>query len=283
MAFEETTLKPKTPRADVMASIGGSKPESLTLTLSFSAACAAQLGIRDTDRMKVLVGTERDEGSIRLVPDREGAVRALQFRRNGIIVVRCGHHSTFVKPRQKAACPESARIEKGKVIEIKLPAAWPEKPFRNGGGAPAHKTRQSIDAPQPEQLSAAEPGTPAEGPSPARARAKPVLPVTPTGTVTENGVTISFARNAEKVTYGKKTIDATARQAVAVAALAKSFGKSVGRSWLMNELWPGKPAHEVHRDFDILIRDLSIELPKIGLMLVKGDGYALMANRSGKA
>ena len=278
MAFEETTLKPKTPRADVMASIGGSKPESLTLTLSFSAGCAAQLGISDTDRMKVLVGTEKDEGSIRLVPDREGAFRALQFRRNGIIVVRCGHHPTFVKPREKAACPEFARIEKGKVIEIKLPAAWPEKPFRNGCGAGAHKTPRST--PPPEQANSTEP-TPAGKPAPTPERAAPTAKLS--GTITEHGVTICFARNAENVSYGKKTIDATARQAVAVAALAKSFGKSVGRSWLMNELWPGKPAHEVHRDFDILIRDLSIELPKIGLMLVKGDGYALMANRSGKA
>ena len=268
MPFEETTSsKTKNLRADVMASIGGAKPETLSLTLSFSEKCAAELGISENEAIKVLVGTGKDEGLIRLVPDPNGLCRALRFKRNGIAVIRCGHHPSFTKPREKSACNEFARIEKGK-IEIKLPAAWPEKPFRNGGGAPLHK-RGLVNISAAKQASSA---------------ASALQPQShPTGQITEHGVTISFTRNAEKVIYGKKAIDVTARQALAIAALAKNFGKSVGRSWLMNELWPGQPVAAVHRDFDILIRDLSEAVQKLGLMLIKGDGYTLTAARNKNA
>ena len=39
----------------------------------------------------------------------------------------------------------------------------------------------------------------------------------------------------------------------------------------------------VHRDFDILIRDLSEAVQKLGLMLIKSDGYTLTAARNKNA
>jgi hypothetical protein len=81
-------------------------------------------------------------------------------------------------------------------------------------------------------------------------------------------------------------MEITDRQAHALDRLADHFGKAVGRSWLMNEIFPGKPAAEVHKDFDIMIRDITAAVPALGLVLVtqsaRGGGtmYALRA-RSG--
>lgn len=76
----------------------------------------------------------------------------------------------------------------------------------------------------------------------------------------------------------------TDRQSLALDRLAAHLGKPVGRSWLMNELFPGKSAAEVHKDFDALIREVTAAVPALGMVLVctsgaKGGGtmYALRA------
>jgi hypothetical protein len=84
---------------------------------------------------------------------------------------------------------------------------------------------------------------------------------------------------------GKRELEITDRQAHALDRLADHFGKSVGRSWLMNEVFPGKSAAEVHKDFDIMIRDITAAVPALGLVLVTqstpggGTTYALKARR----
>lgn len=63
-------------------------------------------------------------------------------------------------------------------------------------------------------------------------------------------------------------METTDRRAQAIARLTDNFGKAVGRSWLMNEVFPGKPAADVHAEFDILIREVTAALPALGMMLV---------------
>lgn len=74
------------------------------------------------------------------------------------------------------------------------------------------------------------------------------------------------------------------RQAQALDRLAAHLGKPVGRSWLMNEVFPGKQAREVHGEFDALIREVTAAASSLGMVLVctsgaKGGGmmYALKA------
>jgi hypothetical protein len=79
-------------------------------------------------------------------------------------------------------------------------------------------------------------------------------------------------------------MDVTDRQAQALDRLSDHLGKPVGRSWLMNELFPGKSAAEVHTEFDALIREITAAAPALGLVLVTQSGaksggtmYALKA------
>lgn len=58
------------------------------------------------------------------------------------------------------------------------------------------------------------------------------------------------------------------RQAQALDRLAAHLGKAVGRSWLMNEVFPGKAAAEVHGDFDAIMREIAAAVPALGLVLV---------------
>lgn len=57
-------------------------------------------------------------------------------------------------------------------------------------------------------------------------------------------------------------------QTLALDRLAAHFGKPVGRAWLMNEIFPGKQAREVHRQFDALMREVTAAVPARGLVLV---------------
>ena len=49
----------------------------------------------------------------------------------------------------------------------------------------------------------------------------------------------------------------TDRHSLALDRLAAHLGKPVGRSWLMNEIFPGRPAAEVHGQFDALMREVA--------------------------
>lgn len=60
----------------------------------------------------------------------------------------------------------------------------------------------------------------------------------------------------------------TDRRAQALDRLAAHLGKPVGRSWLMNELFPGKQAREVHGNFDALMREVAAAAPALGFVVV---------------
>lgn len=64
----------------------------------------------------------------------------------------------------------------------------------------------------------------------------------------------------------------TDRQALALDRLSAHLGKPVGRSWLMNELFPGRQAREVHGEFDALIREITAAAPALGMVLVTQSG-----------
>lgn len=304
MPFEETVFRAAAPvRADVMASVSGARADTLVLTLSITEKCANDLGIGDKDKLRILIGSGVDQGKLRLIRDSAGRGTARKIGRGGgVLVIHCGNHASFDKPREKSACPSFQRNEKAKAIDIVLPNEWPEKPFRKPGGGKAKDKRDSTATPvtaDPEEL----PGIKLRGASIAvwekdeipgvKSRGEPERPAPcadeiaakSLAPVTYNGLTVSFARNAEKVTLGKKSIDVTARQALAIARLANKMGTPVGRSWLMNEVFPGKSAAEVHKDFDLMIRDIVAAVPPLGLLLVQqsapggGTTYSLMRRR----
>lgn len=47
-----------------------------------------------------------------------------------------------------------------------------------------------------------------------------------------------------------------------------TLGRAVGRSWLMKEIFPGKPAADVHGEFDRLMLELAATAPTLGLVLM---------------
>lgn len=289
MPFEETVFRAAASvRADVMASISGARADTLALTLSITEKCASELGIGDKDKLRVLIGSGADQGKLRLIRDSAGRGTAHKIGRGGVLVIHCGNHASFDKPREKSTCPSFQRNEKAKAIDIVLPNEWPEKPFRKPGGGKAKNAQvrsTTAAAAEAEEL----PGFKLRG-APIAACEKDEIPgvksiSTPSGTATYNGLSVSFVRNAEKVTVGKKSIDVTARQALAIARLANKMGTPVGRSWLMNEVFPGKSAAEAHKDFDLMIRDIVAAVPPLGLLLVQqsapggGTTYSLMKRR----
>lgn len=254
MAFEKMVFGNAAPsRPDVAVAISGSRRDMLRLRLSVSAAGAEKLAVTAGQRFAVLWGTGGDAGTILLRLYDAGPCQFKHFgqRGGGAVFAQCGWHASFDVPRAMTAC--TAMPEKDGAIVITLPDPWPEKPFSGPRGRHARGAVTAVPAA----------ATAATSPAPLQ--------------VTENGITISFEKDQEQVCHGQHRLDVTARQALALRALAKKLGQPVGRSWLMNELWPGKSAADCHRPFDQLIRDLTDGVKKLGLQIVfAGTGYTLM-------
>lgn len=306
MPFEETTFRTARDGGVVTATIFGATPETLKLQITMSVYKAAEIGLSLDDRVRAFVGSGEDAGHIQIKVEKNGPCRV---RRSGgsYIAINCGHHSSFDAPREKAA----VAIERGEAaIDITLPTDWRQKDFArrsapkaNGGAASAlekapkradvrgssnwmNKVRQIAGV--KENQADVTSDVPEEVPNINKAIEIPApIPSFPGVDSYEqhNGVTVSFALNEERVTYGGKSINVTTRQAHAVERMARSLGKQIGRSWLMNEIFPGKKAAEVHMEFDKLILSLKDAVPKLGLMLIeeslKGGAlmYSLMRKR----
>lgn len=255
MAFEETQTSANKSRPDATASVNGSQREKLRIVFAFSPDLAERLNLTVGQRHRVLIGTGTDAGKARLIArdDSSSQLRVIG-RGHGVLVINGGRHQSFAVPRVQAACTVK-RIDK-QTIEITLPDPWPEKPFGKPTGVHSHAK-----------------STP---PAAAAAVSRPLQ-------ITENGISISFVKGAERIHYGKKQVDVTARQASAALVFASRLGKPIGRSWLMTELWPTKTAEECHRDFDLLIRDLTDAFKRVGLQLMlTGTGY-ILRGRGGAA
>lgn len=249
MPFEETQVRIVPPRADVVATISGARPEALKLRLSFSLAGAERLGIALGNRYRVLVGTGADIGRLRLQRRDDANSQVIRIGR-GAIVLACGHHPSFKLPRSPEACLDAIARDDG-TLEIQLPDPWPRNAFNRQPGRAAGKAK-----PEAEQ----------EAPV-----ARPTV-------IEHGGMTISLDKGRESFTWNDKTVALTAQEAIVVHALTLQFGKPVSAAALVEQLWVGRSVRQATADLDALMQTVNAKLRSAGFNAFNGGfGWILMA------
>lgn len=95
--------------------------------------------------------------------------------------------------------------------------------------------------------------------------------------VTVGGITIRFENECEAITFNRKTMEITTKQAHFIATLAKAMPQPVGRDFITKKIFPGGVPTTASMVIDQIAMDLTKALPGIGLQLknVKGVGFAL--------
>lgn len=115
--------------------------------------------------------------------------------------------------------------------------------------------------------------------APPHGAARPAKPASGAQTeIVRNGITLDVTLDEETITFGKKTMDISTRQAAVAAALLRAMPSNVGREWLCRNVLTDIPAHARDVSLDMIFRDLAkacsavgLELkvtPKVGVMLV---------------
>lgn len=250
MAFERITLataKSKAPAGLTITQLGKS-------VIALRKDLVTQAGFKKEMKFAILLGTDDDQGKLRIVKDKAGIACARELEKTGAFFFNLGVLPAIgVTPRKQR--PAEARcIEDG--IEIDLPPD--DEPKRLPPPA------RSQDEPV-RQAAASKPATAGRAQK-ARAAGD-----------TLNGVTIDLTEDEESITFKGKSTEVTTRQAKLVRLLAKPRPQTVAEAFLIGALWDGKPTKDAAEQLRLIAADLQKGLSGIGLdlRLVKGVGYQL--------
>lgn len=114
---------------------------------------------------------------------------------------------------------------------------------------------------------------PEDAPAPSPPPAPKVAPETNGHVFTMHGVSLE----EEAVVFDGKIMDITLRQHRLLHALLRAAPHPVGRPFLIGKVYPGRKAAETEAAFGLVVKDLSKNLPAIGLGIndMKGVGIAL--------
>jgi hypothetical protein len=273
MAFEriETRLRAGNIGAIASMSLGGpgSKDGRAAVIVSLRKDLVEKAGFAELKSFSVYLGIDGDEGMLQIVADVHGIMTARHAPGSKAMLLNLGHVPSIgaVKCRKQ---PANATVTEIGTVLLEIPD------FGSGGKA----------------------ATPAAAKAPAKAADKSGAAKTPAGPVNQgtvdrlqaavatahrkvetehfNGVTISFAHDAETVSFKGQSMEVTLRQAVFVQTLARCRPAPVAESFLIGKLWGVKPSNAAQQ-LKTLADDLHGGLLPIGLNLnlVKGVGYQL--------
>lgn len=248
MAFERielTVVKAK-------ASAGITITQRGKIVVALRKDIVAKAGFKASGTFAVLLGIDDDHGVLRIVKDKDGTACARELKKTGAFFFSLGMVPAISTTPHKQRPIEARLIDNG--IEIDIPP--------DDG---------------PKLLA---PPKAAEKPAPAAREDKPSpkAPSTPkSDAIAFNGVTIDVTLDKESISFRGKSTEVTTRQAKLVQLLARPRPAPVAESFLIANLWNGKPPASASDQLRTMADDLRAGLAPIGLNLnlVKGAGYQL--------
>lgn len=214
------------------------------------------IGGADKSGYDVLIGRDDDAGKMRVRVNKDG--RATGRRMRGVLIFNLGRVAGFPDQEcDKQRC--DAKAIGADTIEIALPqwGALPaadevadEEPVAPARAAPVHTPAVGNGVPQKS----------GSGPK-----------------VLKDGIALDLTFDDESISFKKKTMDLTTRQAAIAAALLRAMPNHVGRDFLCKNLLAEIPAHTREVSLDLIFRDLEKALSGVGLELkiTKGVGAAI--------
>lgn len=254
--FRQSTVKPVTVRLRPFVR-KGTAVSLPTFSVAMRKAFSQMLGWKRLEPVALQIGEGEHAGRVRLV---RGAVNAIAKVRiaKGSIVLNFGHVPAFGS-EARSTYPVDGRIVDPDTLEIVIPD-WSVAPIyavAKNGPAPSELGDFDEDAD--------------DGMRPA-----------PTDQVTVNGITIVFDDQEERVIFGDREIETTARQAKFVAALAAEMPRGTDQDALIARLWKGTPPAKAGAVLEQIKRDLTAPLLELGLDLRRtSSGYALSGLEGG--
>ena len=250
MAFELHKIESRSQRLPATVRLRRCK-NGVICYLSVSGDAVKGIGGNDKSSFDILIGKAEDAGKLRLRVNKDGKVKARRLLRTGWLCFILGVVGDFPQSEvDKQRC--AAKVVEKDTLEVTLPD-WKAlieddvQPAKGGGK---------------------------QAPVPAL---RPPAPPNPAARFSRNGIAIDPTIDSESVTFRKKTMDLTTRQAAVLAALLRAMPSSIGRSWLCSKPLADVPTDMREAMLDLIFSDLGIALPGIGLELkiTKGVGAAL--------
>lgn len=249
MSFERIELAV----AKAKASAGITITQRGKIVVALRKDIVAKAGFKATMTFAALLGVDEDRGTLRIVKHKDGTACARELKKTGAFFFNLGMVPAISTTPHKQRGIEVRLIDDG--IEIDIPPDDGPKLL-----APPVKTAE-----KPAPIAAED------RPSPKAANAPK------SDTVTHHGVTIDTTLDKETVSFKGKSTEVTTRQARLVQLVARPRPAPVAESFLIANLWNGKPPAAASNQLHTVADDLRAALAPIGLNLnfVKGAGWQL--------
>jgi hypothetical protein len=256
--------------ASVRLWVRGRKTQSLPVfIIALRKPLMATLKWKPKDTFGLQIGQGDTAGKVRVVRRTAKATGFARWLKTGALLLDFGHLAPF-GDRGSLKADAVARTIDPDTVEITLPEFCFEDEAEGEDEEPPTPPRAAAAAP-PAKPTAPFAPKPASSAAPARAIGEPPF--------TANGVTVSFDKDEERITFAGKETEITYRQALICAALAKAMPNAVNRGFLITRVFGLRPPATAEMVLDQIAIDLGKALPTIGLKLrnTKGVGFALEA------
>lgn len=228
---------------------------------------AESINLKRGERVQVQLGTAEHAGLLRLKRDPKGTagVRPLG---TGAFILNLGHLPQFGE-REIERQPCEARAVDGDTLELKIPD-WSSIPDQDG----------DVDDDDDEEKGVTEEIAPP-------VTARPPVQRPATNAAPKNGgapklerlgISLDLRAGEEAISFGKKTIDVTKRQAALLSLLLRASPSMIGRDFIGKNALADVASHMRDASLDMIASELKKALPGIGLDLkiIKGAGLALV-------
>jgi hypothetical protein len=248
MAFERIELavaKAKAPAGITITQLGKT-------VVALRKDIVARAGFKASGTFSAMVGTDDDHGKLRIVKDKDGVACARELKKTGAFFFNLGMVPAIGVTPHKQRAIEARLVDDG--VEFDIPPDDGPKLLAPPEKMVAERPLQAIRESAPK---------PKDTPKP--------------GGVTFHGVTIDTTLDSESISFKGKSTEVTTRQAKLLQLLARPRPAPVAETFLIANLWDGKPPQTAADQLRTMADDLRAGLAPIGLSLnlVKGAGYQL--------
>jgi hypothetical protein len=239
-----------------------SKP-ALVIGLRKTIMCG--LKWKSSDSFGLALGGDDSAGKVRIIRRKDRAIAAPRQMKTGSLLFDFGHVEQFGQ-RGTLKAEAVAVIIDADTVEVTIPTFEYEDEAGDDDDEEDDVATEAQAPTKPASLPAPAIAYPVH--SGARGRTPPV---------TIAGIVIRFDRECEAITFKRKTMEVTAKQAHFIAALARAMPQPVGRDFITKKVFTGSIPPTASLVLDQIAMDLGKALPGIGLQLknVKGVGFAL--------
>lgn len=252
LEYRQSSVKPVTVRLRSFVRKG--QAVSLpTFSVAMKKTFSQLVGWQRLDPVALQVGDGEHAGRIRIV---RGAVNAIAKVRiaKGSIVLNFGHVPAFGN-ETRPTYPVDARVVDPDTVEIVMPDWSVATPHGVSASGPSGDEIDGLDD---------------EDGDDDHTRAPPIQQVE------VKGVTITFDKDDERLSFGGREIEVTTRQAKFLAALAVEMPRAVNERSIISRVWGDTPPLRAVDVIEQMRKDLVQPLSDLGLDIRKTPiGYGL--------